>query len=329
MDQEALVSIITPCFNGEFFVERFLDSILNQTYKRIELIFINDGSTDKTEEIVLSYISAFEKQGMKFVYKSQANAGQAAALNEGLKLFTGEYLTWPDSDDYLAHTSIEKRVRFLKKHPEYGFVRSNAWYVDYYTLKNIRKVSVLPKRYESRLFDGLITGIQFWVNGCYLIRTSAFLAVNPDRHIECSSVGQNVQMLLPVAFKFLCGYIDECLFYYVNTPNSHSRIRRTYHQAFSRCDEFYGLLHSTCDKIDMLESERKEYERLLDRLWILAHRKLALQYEQIEDYEKYMMEYKREYLYFCFIPISWRYFWNRWEYKIKTRCKNWIKQLMR
>ena len=53
---EKKVSIITPCFNGESFVERFFENILEQTYKNIELIFVNDGSSDRTEEIAKSYI---------------------------------------------------------------------------------------------------------------------------------------------------------------------------------------------------------------------------------------------------------------------------------
>ena len=76
---EKKVSIITPCFNGEGFVERYLNSILNQTYKNIELIFINDGSTDRTEKVVKSYIIKFEEKGMKLIYIYQENAGQAAA----------------------------------------------------------------------------------------------------------------------------------------------------------------------------------------------------------------------------------------------------------
>lgn len=127
---------------------------MNQTYKNIELIFVNDGSTDKTEEIVLGYLPAFRQEGMKLIYKRQANAGQAAALNEGLKWFSGEFLTWPDSDDYLDPLSIEKRVDFLEYNPDYGLVRSNAYYVDFYTLKNVRKLAVLPRRYESRLLRG-------------------------------------------------------------------------------------------------------------------------------------------------------------------------------
>jgi len=62
MSNNKLVSIITPCFNGEFLIHRLLDSILNQTYNNIEFIFINDGSTDKTEEVVKSYMPSLNLQ---------------------------------------------------------------------------------------------------------------------------------------------------------------------------------------------------------------------------------------------------------------------------
>lgn len=324
-----LVSIITPCYNGEKFIKRFLDSIIDQTYEPVELIFVNDGSTDQTEEIVLGYQSAFEKRGIKFIYRSQPNAGQAAALNEGLKWFTGEFLTWPDSDDWLESSAIEKRVNFLESHSKYGFVRSNAWYVDYTTLKNTRRVSVLPKRRESKLFEGLLKGTQYWVPGCYLVRTSAFLNVNPKRSIENSFVGQNVQMLLPLAYKYLCGYMDECLYYYVNTPNSHSRVRRTYMQACERCDEFYRLLDSTCNKIEMEENERKKYSCQVDEYWFFARRNLALQYKQIEDFKRYEMLYRKKYGAHRFIPLTWIYVWKGQVNEMQLKCKNIVKQVIR
>src|SRR5690554_883131 len=110
------VSIITPCYNGERFVSRYLDTIVNQSYKNIEFIFVNDGSTDQTEAIVMSYKPKLIEAGIEFIYVYQDNAGQAVALNQGLKLFTGDYLTWPDSDDILSVDSIEKKVKFLKEH---------------------------------------------------------------------------------------------------------------------------------------------------------------------------------------------------------------------
>ena len=60
--EQPLVSIITPCYNGENFIKRYFDSILKQTYSNIELFFVNDGSTDQTESIALSYREALEKR---------------------------------------------------------------------------------------------------------------------------------------------------------------------------------------------------------------------------------------------------------------------------
>ena len=109
----SLVSIVTPCYNGEKYLSRFLESILNQTYSEIELILINDGSNDGTERIVQGYRQSFSAKGIRFLYEYQKNQGQAAALNRGLKLFTGEYITWLDSDDEIMPDFIKKKVDFF------------------------------------------------------------------------------------------------------------------------------------------------------------------------------------------------------------------------
>ena len=114
------VSVITPCYNGEEFADRFFRNIMEQTYQNIELIFVNDGSSDRTEEIAKSYISQFEQTGRKLIYIFQDNAGQAAAVNKGLEIFTGDYLMWMDSDDILDKDNIEKKVEFLEANPEYA-----------------------------------------------------------------------------------------------------------------------------------------------------------------------------------------------------------------
>jgi len=104
-----LVSLISPCYNGESYITRFLDSILNQTYPNLELLIINDGSTDRTEEIILNYESDFILKGYTLIYIYQDNAGQSAAINKALPIFKGKYLSWVDSDDYLPVDAIEKK----------------------------------------------------------------------------------------------------------------------------------------------------------------------------------------------------------------------------
>ena len=80
------VCVLMSTYNGEKFIEEQLDSILNQTYKNIEIIVVNDGSNDdgKTEEIALSY-------GDKIKYIKKQNGGVSSALNAGIKEMTGEY----------------------------------------------------------------------------------------------------------------------------------------------------------------------------------------------------------------------------------------------
>ena len=142
------VSIITPCYNGEMYVERMLNSVLEQDYNNIEFIFINDGSTDKTEAIVKKYETKFKKKGIDFIYIYQSNSGQAAALNKGLAIFKGDYLTWPDSDDMLSKDSISKKVEFLEKNPEYKAVRTDAAVVNENDITKI--IGYLSKKSNNR-----------------------------------------------------------------------------------------------------------------------------------------------------------------------------------
>ncbi len=114
------VSIISPCYNGASYLPHFLQSLSEQTYTNIEFIFVNDGSTDNSEQLFLDYKPRLEQKGWSVIYIKQENAGQAAALNKGLEIFSGDYLLWPDSDDILLPQHIEQKVSFMEAHPEYA-----------------------------------------------------------------------------------------------------------------------------------------------------------------------------------------------------------------
>ena len=114
-----LVSIMTPCYNGESYVGRYLDSVLAQTYDNIEVAIVDDGSTDNTAAIIKSYIPKFEAKGYKLIYQHQENGGAASAINTAMQVVTGDFIMWFDSDDILLPQSTEKRVDFLIKNPQY------------------------------------------------------------------------------------------------------------------------------------------------------------------------------------------------------------------
>lgn len=105
-----LVSIIVSCYNSEVFVRETLNSLVNQTYQNIEIIIVNDGSTDKSEEVILSF-----NQDERIRYYVQENKGQCAALNFGFTKSTGEYIKFYDSDDILSNDSIAEQLNSLKQ----------------------------------------------------------------------------------------------------------------------------------------------------------------------------------------------------------------------
>ena len=125
--EKELISIITPCYNVASTLEQYLKSILNQTYNNIEVIAVDDGSTDDTAKILKRYISIFAENKMTLKYIYEDNAGLGAAINNGLKYVEGDYLCWSDPDDFYFPTSMEKRLREFHKHPECAVVSSDAY----------------------------------------------------------------------------------------------------------------------------------------------------------------------------------------------------------
>ena len=101
---EGLVSVIIPAFNSDKYITRCLNSILRQTYRKLEVIVVDDGSTDQTAEIV----SHFLERDSRVHLLHQENKGTSAARNCGLDKATGEYLTFIDADDYVAKDYIKR-----------------------------------------------------------------------------------------------------------------------------------------------------------------------------------------------------------------------------
>ena len=111
--QTPKISVIMPAYNAEQYISEAIESILNQTYSNFEFIIIDDGSTDRTVEMVQSY----SDPRIRFV-QNEHNLGVAATLNRGLKLATGEYIARMDADDIALNNRFEIQVAFMDTHPE-------------------------------------------------------------------------------------------------------------------------------------------------------------------------------------------------------------------
>ncbi len=111
-----LVSIIIPTYNMRQWIGEAIDSALAQTYPHIEIIVVDDGSTDGTGDFLR------ERYGDRIRYVYQENRGRGAARNRGLELARGEYIQFLDADDLLAPHKLEKHVRFLEEYPQFSAV---------------------------------------------------------------------------------------------------------------------------------------------------------------------------------------------------------------
>ncbi len=112
-----LVSVIIPAWNEEKGIIGTIESVLKSTYNNLEIIIVNDGSTDKTHEIVLNFLDIFNKTNVtskKILYIKQKNSGKGAALNSGIKKSSGEIIMTLDADSLIDKQAIEKAVEIFK-----------------------------------------------------------------------------------------------------------------------------------------------------------------------------------------------------------------------
>lgn len=113
-----MISIVIPLYNKEQSIVRTLDSVLVQTYKHYEVIIVNDGSTDRSRELVELWICT--KQDNRFLLINQPNGGVCSARNRGIQEAKGEYIAFLDGDDLWAPTYLEELAALIADYPEVG-----------------------------------------------------------------------------------------------------------------------------------------------------------------------------------------------------------------
>ncbi len=200
------VSIIIPVYNGSNFLRKAIDSALNQTYSQIEVIVVNDGSTDDgdTEKIALSY-------GDKIRYLKKENGGTASALNFGIRNMRGEYFSWLSHDDEYYSDKIEKEIQEifqsgdLKKivQCEYDFYDEDS---KTYTSTDFYKYYPI-----EQLTNSVFTLLQLQIHACgALIHKSHFERVGLfNENLKCT---QDIEMWFRLLYGQKSLWISEKLF---------------------------------------------------------------------------------------------------------------------
>ena len=136
------VSVIVPIYNVEKYLEKCLDSLVNQTLKDIEIILVNDGSTDNSGQIAKKYANKYKD---KIIYLEKENGGLSDARNYGLEYAKGDYISFVDSDDYISKNLYSELVKYMEK--DYDMIKFGILIVD---LKNNKIIENKSQQFENK-----------------------------------------------------------------------------------------------------------------------------------------------------------------------------------
>ncbi|EKD29075.1 MAG: glycosyl transferase family 2 [uncultured bacterium] len=238
------VSIIIPVYNGSNYLAQAIDSALAQTYKNIEILVVNDGSSDngQTESIALSY-------GNKIRYFFKKNGGVSTALNLGIREMTGEYFSWLSHDDLYYPEKIEKQIDLLKKE---NFASNLIIYSDSEKIDENQKViqKFICKEIEPRVFRlEIMKGNG--VDGCsLLIPKHCFYEVGFFN--EKLRTTQDYSLWFEFSYKYTFVHLPEII-----VKSREHKSRTTYKRIDSHLKESNAMFISFMKKIS--ESELENY----------------------------------------------------------------------
>jgi glycosyltransferase involved in cell wall biosynthesis len=144
------VSVIIATYNRKMWLGEALESVVNQSYRNIEIIIIDDGSTDDTKSLVMSFNDS------RIHYFFQENRGRSAARNVGLQLARGKYIAFLDSDDVYFPEKLAVQLGYLDEHPETGMIYTSAYCIN-------DKGEILSHKYEATISGHIYNKIAFFV----------------------------------------------------------------------------------------------------------------------------------------------------------------------
>lgn len=216
---EIQVSVIIPTYNRANLLERAIQSVLSQTHPVHEIIVVDDGSTDNTKTVVSKYAG-------KVQYIFQQNAGPSAARNRGIKVATGDWITFLDSDDEWFPEKIERQLSVIEKHPELKWCACNlesqneSGYQSRQIPSDISQ-NLAKSGYFKDYFEVASRGIAFQVVGMMVSKNTLDIMEGFDERLIN---GEDEDLWWRIALKYPCiGYVPISCYRTYITDNSLSR----------------------------------------------------------------------------------------------------------
>jgi glycosyltransferase involved in cell wall biosynthesis len=195
------VSVVITAYNAANWIEETLNSILAQTYPVLEVIVVDDGSTDKTAKKVLSYGG-----NIKYIY--QDNSGQPSARNHGIRSARGEYIAFVDADDYWHPQKIEKQVNLIRFGGADWVVCDSEWINENKERVEFPVLSIQ----EGFVLEKLLMG-NFIISATPMIRRDVFDCVGYFNEDPEARIGEDWDMWLRIASRFPLRVVHEKLAY--------------------------------------------------------------------------------------------------------------------
>ena len=214
MDRSPRVSIIIPVYNGEAFIKDAVESVLNQTFRDFELIVVNDGSEDNTEDVLLPYTRSIR-------YIKMENRGVSAARNMGIRRSKGEFVAFLDQDDAFHPRKLEVTVSYLDAHPDMAMVYTPIDRIDSEGTMLQRK---RLKGHSGDIFPRLFLK-SFIAPSMAVCRKKIFSEIGMFSE-TLSSEGEDYDLFLRIASRFKVGYVNEPLVIYRLHPGNVSKTKQ-------------------------------------------------------------------------------------------------------
>ena len=246
---QSKVSIVIPCYNKEKWISGMFDSILAQVWDNIELILINDGSTDRTRDIITEYGPRFVSRGFEVIIIDQENQGVSAAVHNGLMRISGEYVCQIDADDELDPRYVSMMAGWLEENPDYDWTACDALIIKD---RSSAYMPIFPDGEDDgcNLEKWLLTKTSRGV-WAYLVRTNYLMRCNviETYYIENNS-NQEAQFFIPLVLgKGKIKFIRKPLYIYNQRElDSHRSYSSSYENAKKRWTGFiiaYNVIFRT------------------------------------------------------------------------------------
>ncbi len=214
-----LISIVTAVYNHEKYLDDYFHSIMRQSYKNIELILINDASTDQSLVIIETWLPKLEERFKKMTFISRKeNKGLVFNCNEGIEIAEGKYIALFASDDIMMVTNLEEKVNYLEQNLNKAMVCSDVYYGKNFHAK---KHSITnPKLFNKTIFQRLIDQGNFIFAPSVVVRKNVLLEVGKYNN---KYPMEDYPMWLEISRNYEIGYISKPLIFYRLSENSLSR----------------------------------------------------------------------------------------------------------